>query len=108
MSKKKPKKWQYESAQGMATMHPDTFEVATIGRLMEVVEPGVYAKVCITDGEIGGERIWTEVTKVDGVEVEATLANDPFGLPFAKHGDPLRYQLQHIYNVSAQDGEELA
>jgi len=105
---KKPKKWQYESAQGMATMHPDTFEVASIGDLMKVVEPGVYAKVCITNGDCGGERIWTTVTKVDGIEIEATLANDPFELGNAKHGDPLRYQLQHIYNVTAEDGTELA
>jgi hypothetical protein len=91
----------------MASMHPDTFEVATIGRLMEVVEPGVYAKVCITSGDCGGERIWTQVTEVDGNEVKATLANDPFGLD-AEHGDPLKYTMQHIYNVTAEDGTELA
>jgi len=39
--------------------------------------------------------------------VKATLANDPFGFD-AKHGDPVEYQLHHIYNVSAKDGEELA
>jgi hypothetical protein len=105
---KKPKKWQYESAQGMAQMHPDTFEVASIDKLREVVQPGVYAKVCITNGDCGGERIWTKVTEVDGVKVIATLANDPFGLGLAKHGDPLQYQLQHIYNVTSEDGEELA
>lgn len=104
---KKPKKWHYESAQGMATMHPDTFEVASIDTLREVVKPGVYAKVCITNGACGGERIWTQVTEVDDVTVKATLANDPFGLD-AEHGDPLEYKLQHIYNVTAEDGEELA
>tara|TARA_R110002126_G_scaffold203064_3_gene350382 strand:- start:1473 stop:1793 length:321 start_codon:yes stop_codon:yes gene_type:complete len=105
--KKKFKKFVYESAQGMATMHPDTFEVSTIGKLMRVIEPGVYAKVCITSGDIGGERIWTEVTKVDGNDIEATLANDPFALD-AKHGDPMKFQMQHVYNVTAKDGEELA
>ncbi len=104
---KKPKKWQYESAQGMAQMHPDTFEVASIDRLREVVKPGVYAKVCITNGDCGGERIWTTVVEVDDVTVIATLANDPFGLN-AEHGDLLTYKLQHIYNVTAEDGEELA
>jgi hypothetical protein len=102
------KKFEYESAQGMATMHPDTFEVASIDTLREVVEPGVYAKVCITNGDCGGERIWTEVVEVDDVTVKATLANDPFGLGMSKHGDPLEYKLQHIYNVTAKDGTELA
>jgi hypothetical protein len=102
------KKFVYESAQGMATQFPDTFEVASIDRLREVVKPGVYAKVCITNGDCGGERIWTEVTEVNDVKVKATLANDPFGLGTSKHGDPLEYQLQHIYNVTSKDGEELA
>ena len=102
------KHFEYESAQGMATMHPDTFEVATIGKLMRVIEPGVYAKVCITNGDTGGERIWTQVTKVDGNDIEATLANDPFGLGMSKHGDPMKFTMQHVYNVTAKDGEELA
>lgn len=97
----------FESAQGMAQQHPDTFEVETIGKLMQVVEPGVYAKVCVKNGSFGGERIWTEVVEVDGVDVKATLANDPFGFE-GEHGDPINYQLQHIYNVSAKDGTELA
>ena len=101
------KHFEYESAQGMATMHPDTFEVSTIGKLMRVIEPGVFAKVCITNGGCGGERIWTQVTKVDGNDIEATLANDPFMLD-AKHGDKMKFTMQHVYNVTAEDGEELA
>lgn len=102
------KEFQFESAQGMGQQFPESFEVASIDRLREVVEPGVYAKVCITNGDCGGERIWTTVTEVDDVKVKATLANDPFGLGMSKHGDPLEYQLHHIYNVTAEDGEELA
>lgn len=102
------KKFQFESAQGMASMHPESFEVASIDTLREVVKPGVYAKVCITNGDCGGERIWTTVTEVDDLKVKATLANDPFGLGMSKHGDPLEYTLQHIYNVTAEDGTELA
>ena len=97
----------YESAQGMAAMHPDTFEVASIDKLREVVKPGVYAKVCITNGALGGERIWTEVVEVDDLTVKAKLGNDPFGLD-AEYGDPMEYKLQHIYNVCGPDGEELA
>jgi len=97
--------FRFESAQGMAQMHPDTFEVTGIEKLKQVVEPGVFAKVCILNG--GGERIWTKVIEVDGIKVKATLANDPFGFE-AEHGDPLEYTLQHIYNVTSADGEELA
>jgi len=96
-----------ESAQGMGQQHPDTFEVATIDHLREVVQPGVYAKVCILNGDFQGERIWTLVTEVDGIKVKATLANDPMGFDM-EHGDDVEYQLQHIYNVSTTDGEELA
>lgn len=98
-------RYRFESAQGMAQQNPDTFEVASIDHLREVVKPGVYAKVCILNG--GGERIWTDVVSVDGNKVKATLANDPFGFD-AKHGDDVEYQLQHIYNVSTHGGEELA
>lgn len=97
----------FESAQGMGQQYPDTFDVASIDRLRDVVEPGVYAKVCIKNGAFGGERIWTQVTEVDDIKVKATLANDPMGFD-AEHGDPLEYELHHIYNVTAQDGEELA
>jgi hypothetical protein len=96
-----------ESAQGMAQQHPDTFEVASIERLQECVKPGVYAKVCVLDGAFQGERIWTQVTEVDEFKVKATLANEPFGFN-AEHGDPIEYQLHNIYNVTAEDGEELA
>ena len=97
----------YESAQGMGQQYPDTFEVASIDRLKEIVKPGVYAKVCITSGAFGGERIWTEVTEVDGVKVKATLGNEPFGFD-GEYGDPMEFELHHIYNVTAADGEELA
>lgn len=96
-----------ESAQGMGQQHPDTFEVASMDTLREVVKPGVYAKVCILDGQFQGERIWTDVVSVDGTKVKATLANDPFGLDM-EHGDKVEYQLHNIYNVSSHDGEELA
>ena len=100
-------KYTCESAQGMAQQHPDTFEVASIDHLREIVKPGVYAKVCILSGDYGAERIWTDVVEVDGLKVKATLANDPMGLD-AEHGDPIEYQLQHIYNVTTHDGEEIA
>jgi hypothetical protein len=95
-----------ESAQGMAVQHPDTFEVSDIDRMREVVQPGVFAKICILDG--GGERIWTKVIKVDGDKVRASLANDPFGLEGMEHGDRVEYQMHNVYNVTAEDGEELA
>jgi hypothetical protein len=96
-----------ESAQGMGQQYPDTFEVAPIWKLQEVVEPGVYAKICVLNGDFQGERIWTEVTEVDGMKIKATLANDPAGFEM-EHGDAVEYQMQHIYNVSTKDGEELA
>jgi hypothetical protein len=85
----------------MAQQHPDTFEVADIDHLREVVQPGVFAKVVIEN-----ERIWTTVTDVDGVKVKATLANDPFGFD-GEHGDEVQYELRHIYNVM-NEGEYVA
>jgi len=96
-----------ESAQGMAQQYPDTFEVASIDHLREVVKPGVYAKIAITSGQYGAERIWTDIVSVDGVKVKATLANDPMNEGM-EHGDPVEYELQHIYNVTTHDGEEIA
>ncbi len=98
-------KFQLQDAQGMGQQHPDTFEVASIDKLREVVQPGVFAKICILDD--GGERIWTKVIEVDDVKVKATLANNPFSLD-AQHGDSVEYELRHIYNVTTDDGEEVA
>jgi len=96
-----------EDAQGMAAQHPDTFEVASIATLQDVVRPGVYAKICVLDGQFQGERIWTDIVECDGVNVKATLANDPMGLKL-KHGDPVEFQLRHIYNVTDHEGNEIA
>ena len=96
--------FRFESAQGMAQMHPDTFEVASIDRLREIVKPGLFVKVCIYDEEGHGERIWTRVVEVDDVKVKATFANQPFSLD-ADHGDELEFTLQHVYNVANDDGE---
>ncbi len=100
-------KIQCEDAQGMAVQHPDTFEVADIDHLREVVKPGVYAKIAITSGDFQGERIWTDIVSVDGVKVKATLANEPMGLDM-EHGDPVEFELRHIYNVTSHDGEDIA
>jgi len=93
--------YSYICAQGMAQQHPDTFEVADIDHMREVVVPGVQAKV-----GLNGERIWTTVTDVDGVKVKATLANTPFGFD-GEWGDALEYELRHIYNVMSE-GEYVA
>ena len=100
-------KIQCEDAQGMAVQHPDTFEVADIDHLREIIKPGVYAKIAITSGQYGAERIWTDIVSVDGVKVKATLANDPMSDDM-EHGDPVEYELRHIYNVTTHDGEEIA
>ena len=98
-------KFQYQDAQGMGQQHPNTFEVASIDHLREVVQPGVFAKICILDD--GGARIWTKLIEVDDAKLKATFANEPFD-PDLKHGDPVEYELRHIYNVQTSDGEDLA
>lgn len=94
-------KYSFICAQGMAQQHPDTFEVADMDHLREVVQPGVQAKVATN-----GERIWTTVTEVEGNNVKATFANQPFDFD-AEWGDPVEYELRHIYNVM-DDGEYVA
>jgi len=101
--------YSYICAQGMAQQHPDTFEVADIDHLREVVVPGVYAKVGIvrSDGAQNGERIWTKVTEVDGIKVKATLSNEPFMID-GEYGDECNYELRHIYNVMTEEREYVA
>ena len=97
----------FEDAQGMGQQHADTFEVASIAELREVVVPGVYAKVCVLGGAFGGERVWTEVVSLDQFKVRATLANTPAGFT-GEFGDQVEYELRNIYNVMTKEGEDLA
>lgn len=94
-------KFIFEDAQGMAAQHPETFDVDEIAWLKEHVREGCWVKVCIqmrNDRErCNAERIWTKVVGVDEHKVFATLANEPY-LIDGKFGDPVEFELRHIYS----------
>lgn len=98
MSKKK-QPTVFVDAQRMHLEHPTTFEVPSQDEL-DGIQPGMFIKVGVETNheEIKVERFWTQVIKVDGEKIEATVANM---LMYSKlqHGETINFEKKNIYSV---------
>jgi len=91
-------------AQGMALQYPDTFDVDSIADLRQMIGVGSVVKVCIElngKNDPAAERIWTVVESIDNCKIKASFLNQPFFLR-ANHGDPVEFELRHIYCVELE------
>ena len=79
--------------------NPDTFEIPTEEERRCVV-PDDLVKVGfeMEDEDLGGERMWVEVTSVDGEQFTGTLSNHPIVIDLA-FGDEVRFGLKHILSI---------
>lgn len=86
-------------AQRMHLEHPTTFEVPSQEEL-DAIQPGMFVKVCVetNDKKIKTERFWTEVVKVDGEKIEATVANMLIASKL-QHGETINFEKKNIYSV---------
>lgn len=86
-----------EDAQVMALLHPTTFQAPTLKELREI-EVGDYVKVCFKVG-MWGERMWVQVTKIDGEALIGSLNNDPVLATYLRDGDEIKFEKRHIYSA---------
>ncbi len=80
--------------------NPDTFEIPTLEERL-AVQPGDYAKVGFEceDQDLGGERMWVQVERIEDGQWIGTLANDPMVIPSLRFGDEVRFEAKHIIGI---------
>jgi hypothetical protein len=81
------------NAQEMSLKHPDTFDAPTAEEIANL-KVGSTVKVCINNEE----RLWTEITEIDGDEITATLDNVPVVVDL-EYGDTINFKTHHIYAI---------
>ena len=92
----------FTNAQEMSLAHQEHFGVPTTEEIANLTV-GSYVKVCIENvdpepGQFGGERLWTEITEIDGDEITATLDSFPVIVDL-ESGDTVNFKTHHIYEV---------
>lgn len=89
----------YASAAERAQQNPETF-APTTGDDLADLKPGDFVKICIigVDDERHGERMWVEVTQIEGGTIRGTLANHPHFVPLS-HGATLEFGKGNVFAV---------
>ena len=92
----------FTNAQEMSLEHREHFGVPTAEEIANLTV-GSYVKVCINNvdpepGQFGGERLWTEITEINGDEITATLDSFPVVVDL-ESGDTVNFKTHHIYEV---------
>ena len=79
--------------------NPDTFAIPSLEE-RKSVQAGDYVKLGFEceDEELGGERMWVEVTTT-GEKLTGTVGNDPIVIPELKFGDEVRFEHRHIIGL---------
>lgn len=86
--------------------HPDTFEIPSLED-REGVLPGTTVKLGfeVKDKDLAGERMWVEVTAVDGDQFTGTIANDPIVID-GKYGDPVSFEPKNILSIWEEEEDQ--
>lgn len=92
----------FTNAQEMSLENPDTFDAPTAEEIANLTV-GSFVKVCINNvdpepDQFGAERLWTEITEIDGDEITATLDSFPVVVDL-ESGDTINFKTHHIYDV---------
>jgi uncharacterized protein YegJ (DUF2314 family) len=86
------------NAKEMNAKHPDTFEIPSDERI-KALTLGEYVKLGfeeMDDGELFPERMWVEVTKIDGDKFEGNLGNEPVFIESLRYRDKVVFESKHI------------
>lgn len=94
----------FRAAALVAHLMPESAPVPTADDLAGLA-PGWFVKVSgvLEEKQVGdpkGERIWVEVTRVVGGQVQGTVASHPIALPL-KHGDLVAFGKGDVFQVQA-------
>jgi hypothetical protein len=77
--------------------YPETFWIPS-DEMKDEVEPGHLVKLIFRHRK-GGERMWVEVTQVQGGRLVGTLANSPAVMPKLDAGDEIEFEREHIIGI---------
>lgn len=85
---------QLVDAQAMAVANPTTFEAPDKKELDEV-KVGDSVKICINNQE----RLWVEVTEINGGHLKGKIDNCPIVIDDVAFGDAISFRKENIYNI---------
>jgi len=85
---------QLVNAQEMAKAHPDTFSAPDKDELNHI-KVGSSVKVCVNNKE----RLWVEVTSIDGGQLKGKIDNCPVVINEVAFGDAISFRKENIYDI---------
>ena len=99
--------WKLENAQKIADDFPYTFYKPSKEAISQL-KPGNQAKLIFEfnsddPDSPGAERMWVEITQVNGTDFSGYLDNDPAYIQDLKHKDPIQFEECHIIDMDLQD-----
>ena len=89
---------EFSNAQLLKDRSPEIFYAPEIEDLRTNAKPGDFVKVCGNGkpGEYSAERIWIEITHLDGDTIAGTVSSDPVDHPL-KYGDSISVNIDEVY-----------
>lgn len=102
--------WHLENVRKTAEQYPYTFYVPS-EQFLATLEVGDLVKLMFINDladdriELEGERMWVEITHINGNDFVGSLANNPYQMYQLTVGDIIHFQRQHImtYHGDKQD-----
>jgi uncharacterized protein YegJ (DUF2314 family) len=85
---------QLVDAQQMAKAYPNSFEVPDQKEL-DLVKVGDSVKICINNKE----RLWIEVTEINGGQLKGKIDNCPIVIDDVAFGDSISFRKENIYSI---------
>lgn len=92
-------RWRLESGTEAHARHPNTFWIPSEDE-KAAVTPGTLVKLMFHVRKLGGERMWVEVTGVEGRRWRGRLVNDPFFIPRLRPGDEVKFTPDEIIDIT--------
>lgn len=96
--------WHLENVQEIAKEAPYTFYVPS-NELINRLQVGHLVKLMFANDtrretdQSNAERMWVEITKIDGEHYVGVLDNIPYEIQHLKAGDEIHFQAYHIMSV---------
>jgi uncharacterized protein YegJ (DUF2314 family) len=90
----------YELSNGvlMNAEHPDTFEIPTEEE-KAAVAVGDFVKLIFRQGGAMSERMWVQVTHIDGDKMRGRLDNMPINIESLSYNDEVLFGTEHITSL---------
>jgi len=90
-------RWKLGSSVKAHEKYPETFWIPS-EEMKDEIGPGSLVKLMFTLRK-GGERMWVEVTEVNGERMVGILSNSPAIVPKLYSGDEVAFKRDHIIDI---------